>query len=126
MKKLFLISIILFLFSCKTPPYVPNVINTPLFQKQGQLNAAIHTSNSGTNPQLAYAVTDHFGLMLNGSFLDEGFEPNYFKQSLVELGAGYFTTIDKSGKFEIFAGYGLGRIEGHHEFNSNDIAPLQG
>lgn len=120
--KLFLATIfVLFLNSCKTPSYVPNVINTPLFQKKGQFNAAIHTSNSGANPQLAYAVTDHFGLMLNGSFLDKGFEPNYFKHSLVELGGGYFTSIDKAGKFEIYAGYGLGKVKGHDEFNSKLI-----
>jgi hypothetical protein len=110
-------TLVLLLNSCKTPSYVPNVINTPLFQKKGQFNAAIHASHSGGNPQLAYAVTDHFGLMLNGSFLDTGSEESFMKQTMVELGGGYFTTLDESGKFEIYAGYGLGKVEGHHEGN---------
>jgi hypothetical protein len=58
---------VVYLTSC-APAYVPNALNTPLFNNKGEIHIAANTGISGFDPQLAYAVTDNIGVMVNGSF----------------------------------------------------------
>jgi len=62
--------LLIFVFnSCRELEYVPNVINTPMFSDKGELQVAIHSAIlSEYEPQISYSVTNHIGLMLNGSF----------------------------------------------------------
>jgi phosphoserine phosphatase len=59
--------ILALLNSCATA-YIPNTVNTPLLTNRKEFQAAIYAGTSGFDPQLTYAVSDHIGIMLNGSF----------------------------------------------------------
>ncbi len=101
--------------SC-APAYIPNVANTPMFSNKGELQAAIYTGSSGIDPQLAYAVTDHFGIMANGSFRDTKDDEDYHsRHNLIEVGGGYFTSIGYNARFEAFGGYGFGSLQSEYE-----------
>jgi len=119
--RVFCLSVILFnvlLFSNCVPSYVPNVINTPLFSNQGELQLGIHTGISGTDPQFAYALTDKIGLMLNGSFANRTSDSstNFHKHNFVEIGTGYYLRFSDNGRFEVFGGLGTGNL--HAQFKS--------
>jgi hypothetical protein len=109
----------MWMYSC-TPAYIPNVVNTPLLTEQGDAKINANLGVSGQDFQGAYAVNDHFGLILNTSFynsddIDSG---GYYNQhNFVELGAGYFTPISKSGTVAFYGGAGFGKI--HSNYSSN-------
>jgi len=104
------------LFSC-SPEYIPNMVNTPLFEQQGDLQGNLSEGGSGTNIQLAYAVTDHFAVMANGSFENETSDTteDFHKHTLYEIGGGYYDHIGGHGRYEFFGGIGTGRIKGYRE-----------
>jgi hypothetical protein len=108
----FTVSVTLVVSSC-APAYIPNVINTPLLSNKGEFQAAVYTGTSGFDPQLAYAVSDHVGLMLNGSFASRTNDStdDYHKHQFVEIGTGYYTKIGTEGRFETFGGFGYGKVK---------------
>ncbi len=112
-------TIIIFAFSGCAPAYIPTVINTPLLSKEGEFQAAVHTGVSGFDPQFAYAITDHIGVMLNGSYINQTNDTlnNFHKHLAVESGAGYFTKIGNSGRFEVFGGLGYSRLKADYSNN---------
>ncbi len=113
--KIILLFMVFTAFSC-APSYIPNVVNTPLFSNKNEFHASVHTGTSGIDPQLAYAVTDNLGIMLNGSFANRTDTSNDFhKHQFVELGAGYYQKIGNSGRFEIFGGAGYGKIKAFYD-----------
>jgi hypothetical protein len=111
---------IIYLTSC-APAYIPNVINTPMFSNKGEFKASIHSGSSGIDPQLAYAVTDNIGVMLNGSFMnraDSSYDVDDFhKHQFYEFGVGYYTKISENGRFETYGGYGFGDIKAKYDNN---------
>jgi hypothetical protein len=92
--------------SCKSV-YEPNAVNTPLFNNRGEVRANIDPSNV----QVAYAVTDHAGVMLNGFHAKENFDDNriHGKGGLVELGLGCYTS-KRPFVAEAYLGWGLGTV----------------
>ncbi|MBN2610592.1 MAG: hypothetical protein JXB00_03470 [Bacteroidales bacterium] len=100
-------------FSSCAPAYVPNVLNTPMLDHQNEFQVSLNTGTAGFDPQIAYTVTDHIGLMANGSFANktsdstESFHKHYF----IELGAGYYTKVTDNVLFEIYGGFGTGRLK---------------
>lgn len=117
-KQLILGGFVVFLFfnSC-APAYVPNVANTPLLEKKGDAQVNLNVGLSGFDPQIAYAVTDHFGLMLNGSFANRTSDStnNFHSHNFIEGGAGYFGTIGNKGRYEVYGGYGFGEIQAEYD-----------
>ena len=114
--------IVCILNSC-APVYVPNTVNAPLLTNRGEFQASLHAGTSGFDPQLAYAVSDHVGLMLNGSFMNSTSDStdNYHKHRFMEAGAGYYSHFGSSGKFETFMGFGSGQVNalyGNHLWTS--------
>jgi len=109
------------LYSC-APSYVPNVINTPLLNNKNEIQASVYGGTSGFDPQLAYAITNNIGVMLNGSFENRSDTTNDFhKHNFVELGVGYFNKFNNNGIFEFYGGYGFGKLQVKYEdgiFNS--------
>lgn len=102
------------LISC-APAYTPNIVNTPLLSSKGEFQAVIGTGTSGVDPQLAYAITDHIGVMANASFANRSDSANFHKHSFVELGGGYTISIGDAGRFEIFGGGGMGSVDAMYE-----------
>ncbi len=96
--------------------YAPNAVNSPLLSKKGDAQVAVHTGTSGINPQAAYAITNHLGIMTNGSFKKyNNSDKNYTNYG--ELGLGYYTTFSEKGRIEAYAGYGIGNYKYINSFH---------
>lgn len=110
MHRLYLLAV-LAMCSC-APAYVANTRNAPLFGEAKEFAGAVVLA-SGVDLQLAGSVTDHIGIMANGSMLlkestPEG-EPSYNKSHrYFEGGIGYFGR-SKAARYELYAGYGIGQ-----------------
>lgn len=114
MKSIFVllnVSVLLSFFISCAPAYTPNIVNTPLFSSKGEIQAAIGTGTSGFDPQLAYAITDHIGVMANASFANRSDSANFHKHSFKELGVGYTIPIGDAGRFEVYGGGGWGSVD---------------
>ncbi len=96
------------------PMYIPNKVNTPLLSHKGESQVGGFIGSSGFDPQLSYAVTDHFGLMLNGSF-QAGKDSTNNKHNFLEIGGGYYRKLSERGRFEVFAGYGAGNVQASYD-----------
>jgi len=96
---------------------VPNTINTPLLTNNGEIQVALNAGLSGFDPQATYAISDNIGVMLNGSFADRTSDSsdNFHKHRFLEIAPGYYQTIGNSGRFEVFGGYGFGRLQAEYE-----------
>jgi len=93
---------------------MPNVPNTPMLSSKGELSAAGHITLKGNvSFNSAYAASNHFGILLNGSVMNSNREKKDFNHNQLETGAGYFTTFgpDKNRVLEVYAGLGRGNSE---------------
>jgi hypothetical protein len=91
--------------------YMPNVPNVPMFTEKGELSAGGHITPKGNITfNTAYAVSDHFAVVLNGSMLNSERRKRDLRHNLLEAGGGYFTTFGPDGRriLEVYAGYGGG------------------
>lgn len=110
---------LLALSSC-APVYIPNVRNSPMFTKGGEFQASAQIGN-GLELQSAYAITDHFGAMVNFSNINStGFDSDhpddFHRHRFFEGGIGYFQNRSDSF-FEVFAGYGRGKGSSYDEYD---------
>ena len=108
-----LLPIPLIITSCSSV-YMPNVPNSPMLTKKNEVHASGHISLKGNvNINTAYAVSDHVGVLFNGSFINQQKNTKDFRQDLVEGGAGYFTTFgpENSRILEFYSGLGRGSTE---------------
>ncbi|HRC89903.1 MAG TPA: hypothetical protein PK910_07795, partial [Bacteroidales bacterium] len=80
--------------SC-APAYVPNVLNAPMLTNKNEVQAAVYIGTSGFDPQIAWAPTNHIGVMANASFMNSTSDSteNYHKHNFFEFGAGYYTAF---------------------------------
>lgn len=103
------------IFTGCAPVYIPNTTNAPLFGQKGELMVAAFGGTNGYDAQFAYAPTDHFVLMANGSYQSKSADSNdlknYHKHLFGEIGAGYYTKWGERARFECFGGYGFGQAE---------------
>lgn len=110
--KSFLFLFVLFsIASCSV--YAPNTINAPMLKKKGELQIGAHAGN-GLNLQAAYAASDHIGIMLNYMNIKNEVTTNEIVRdgggSLLEAGLGYFSRFSDNNHFELFGGYGAGKV----------------
>jgi len=110
---IFLIGNVLLSFYSCSPEYLPNMVNTPLFEDEGEIQASGGIGLSGYDLQLAYAATDHIGVMANSSFLSQTSDTTdeYHKHDFFEVGVGYYTHISDNATISLYGGYGLGNVE---------------
>lgn len=111
-----MLAIIISFYAC-SPEYIPNMVNSPMLSNQGEFQATVATGTSNLDVQTAYAVSDNWALMINGSYADEHSDTtdDFHKHLIVEMGGGYYEKLGKVGRYELFAGYGLGKLEGLYE-----------
>ena len=111
-----LIFVISLFVSC-SPEYIPNMVNSPMFTNAGEFQATLATGTSNLDGQVAFAVTDHIGIMANGSYGNETSDSSdqYHKHAFIEGGGGYYDKFGEIGRYEIYGGYGFGRVEGYFE-----------
>jgi hypothetical protein len=113
-KSLFLFFISVITLSSCSSVYMPNVPNSPMLSKKGEVHASGHISLKGNvNMNTAFAASDHVGVLFNGSFINQKKNKKDFRQDLVEGGIGYFTTFgaDKSRILEFYTGLGKGNTD---------------
>ncbi|WP_207426297.1 hypothetical protein [Pedobacter sp. SYSU D00535] len=94
--------------------YMPNVPNTPMLSAPGELHASAHISLRGNASfNTAYAVSNHLGVIANGSMMNNQRDRKDFKHNLIEAGAGYFSTFGPANNriLEIYGGLGRGSSE---------------
>ena len=103
-----LISFLVFIFIACAPVYVPNARNATLFEQKGEYKATAYLLQTA-DVQLAYAVSNHIGVMANGAM---NVNSNFSRYRFGEMGIGYFTKI-KDYNIEFFGGYGLGSSSGN-------------
>jgi hypothetical protein len=116
----FFVISVLFLFQSCAPVYIPNMVNAPLLSNKGEVQASVNTGISGFDPQLAFAVTDKIGLMLNASWNkwnNKDPDGHQHGRRFIEGGIGYYHPFEKFGRFEAFTGFGTGEIKGYFENN---------
>src|SRR5687768_12781318 len=91
--------------------YMPNVPNVPMFTEKGELSAGGDITPKGNITfNTAYAVSDHFAVVLNASMLNSERRKRDLRHNLLEAGGGYFTSFGPDGRriLEVYAGYGGG------------------
>lgn len=91
--------------------FMPSVPNVPMFTKKGELSAGGHATLKGNITfNTAYAVSDHFAVMLNGSMLSSERRKRDMRYNQLEAGGGYFTTFGPQDNrvLEIYGGFGNG------------------
>lgn len=105
------------LFASCSPEYVPNMVNSPMFSNAGEFQATIATGNSNFDAQTAVAITDNIGFMVNGSYGNETNDStdDFHKHSFIEAGIGYYEKIGTKGRYEVYGGYGFGKVDGYFE-----------
>lgn len=95
MKNLIIASLLL-LASCSPQYYAPNTQQIPAFQHKGNFTASLAGSGANIDIQMAYALSDHIGVQLNGGIYpkqndDSGDEDSGSgKGYLIETGPGYY------------------------------------
>lgn len=120
-----ILGIVLFFNSC-APVYIPNTINSPLFSNKGEFHANIGAGKAGIDAQVAYAVTDHIGVMVNSNFGNNGastltsdtLKNNY---TFFEGGVGYYAPISDIVRFECYGGFGIGNGKGNFRNSEVDV-----
>ena len=111
------VMLLVFLLSCN-PAYIPNMSNVPLLSEENELNINIGASTSGFEPQISYAFNDKFGVMCNANFSssknDGETDSDRFHQHFFgELGVGRYWANTKNFRFEVFGGFGAGKINSY-------------
>lgn len=129
MKKVLTYLLTLFVLgSCSHSYYIPTTANVPLLKEKNELRATLSGGGGGdistVDFQGAYSVTNHFAVMTNfmsarGSDDDTNSSGS---GNCFELGAGYFTPLEKNGVFEIYGGFGFSNQQ--HTYNSGGRADL--
>lgn len=106
-----LIAVLITMSSC-APIYVPNVINTPTINQKYDFQGNFNIGVSGFDPQLAYAFSDQFALMVNGSFYNYSNDSsvNFRSHYYGEAGIGYYKKMTKTFLVSVYAGAGFGHI----------------
>ncbi len=114
-KKISGIAFILSIFasSCSSL-YMPNVPNTPMLTEKGELHASGNISLKGNaSLNTAYAISDNFAVILNGAFINRDQIKKDYRQNMLEVGGGYFSTFGPENNriLEIYGGIGRGKSE---------------
>ena len=109
------IALILSIFasSCSSL-YMPNVPNTPMLSEKGELHASGNISLKGNaSLNTAYALSDNFAVILNGAFINRDQTRKDYRQNMLEIGGGYFSTFGSENNriLEIYGGFGRGKSE---------------
>lgn len=105
--------------SCYTVLYTANQPNAPLFDDNNkhQIKAEAGYGSGGIELKAAYSPVNHFGIIVNGSFLTSKARKQYFR----EAGIGYYGKFNKSVVYEVYAGYGSGTSSDSTTFLVNNF-----
>lgn len=106
-------ALVLLLLSSCSSMYMPNVPAAPMFKDAGEVYVSGNVNLRGNvSASGGVAISDHIGVIANGSYVDRKDSPTDFAQKMGELGIGYFTTFGQRRNriLEVYAGYGMGVV----------------
>ena len=131
MKTSLIAVILLALLTSCTTSYVVTSVNTPLLTNKYEAQVGVNYKVSEIfvltlEPAAAFAVTDHIGIMYSGSYAFKNtarIDPGslYYKRQFSEFGAGYFDRFSPNWQYEIYGGYGRGRIDDQYKDDNDDL-----
>jgi len=111
----------IFLVTSCSPIYVPNLRNSPLFTKAGEVQGSAQFGN-GLDVQAAVAISNHIGIMTNFSYgksritYESSADSAYHhRHKFIEGGVGYYLNHN-SWCFEVYGGYGSGEASNFDEY----------
>jgi hypothetical protein len=119
-----------FFMSCARYYYAPNSVNIPLLEeKEAKINAQYLNGllSDGFECQSAFAISSHFGGMVNMMVGGSKNEDYYLTEgktnmSFIEAGAGYFTPIKSTALvFETYGGIGTGGIRNEYDPGNSTV-----
>ncbi|MCE3279324.1 MAG: hypothetical protein K0S44_1515 [Bacteroidetes bacterium] len=115
---LLIISSFLLLSSCSNSLYVSNTVNVPLLKEKGEVKVNVDQSNA----QVAVAISDHWGVMVNGFYkaIEKKADNFVVQGTLGEAGFGYYKAFRKGFVFETYGGLGLGTIDRKQTYTTAD------
>ncbi|MDZ7682360.1 MAG: hypothetical protein U5J63_11775 [Fodinibius sp.] len=90
--------------------YVPSARHTHQLNEKDEFVAAGYAGSNGTDVQLAYAATDHIGILAAVSFRNAQHDEGEFNRNhrYGELGMQYHYELGEMGRVEFITGYGRG------------------
>jgi hypothetical protein len=113
-KYLFLVLATLSVVACRPVYSMSPAVNTPNFEKKGELTIE-GFAGTGYGGQAAYALTNHWGIMGSGTYINQSNKAGDVSGSghLIEAGTGYFDAFGKDNvfRFGTYVGYGRGEIQ---------------
>ncbi|MDA3910249.1 MAG: hypothetical protein PF448_02680 [Bacteroidales bacterium] len=124
-KLLFVLALGVMLTSCKTL-YKPTMQNVPMLKGKSDFRSTL----SYNNYQFAYALSNNFGIMLNGhhnknewsSSFDSISRNDYFtRRYSIDAGVGYFKNFSENTVFECYAGGGYGGYQFDYDIYTKDV-----
>ncbi|MGK7389173.1 MAG: hypothetical protein ACNS60_02440 [Candidatus Cyclobacteriaceae bacterium M2_1C_046] len=109
-RELVIVTVILLLFTHCAPVYTPNTRNIPDLDKPGELKLTGMFSTSGFGLNSNILVTDHLGLMINGSVINQGDEKTERSRehTFGEVGVGFHHKIGIAN-FALYINHGYGK-----------------
>ena len=104
---------LLFSLGCAPKYYVPNTLNVPMIQAQGQTNLTVAANRNQVEFQGAYGLSDTIALQVNGGAMIPKDEDNGNGGSgrLLEAGLGYFRNVRPNVLFDVYALVGVGTVD---------------
>lgn len=121
------LSLFLLIFSSCSPVYIPNLRQSPLFAKPGEMQGAVQVGG-GLTSQAAVALSNHIGVTSSFMYLKDDLseaqgEDEFSTHRFWEAGLGYFTNKNKHS-WEVYAGFGMGEGSNNDEYYLFDPDPL--
>lgn len=98
---------------CSPKYYVPNTLNVPMIQAQGQTNLSVAGNRNQVEFQGALGLTDVLALQVNGGAVIPKDEDNGNGGSgrVLEAGLGYFRNLKPNVLFDVYALIGVGTVD---------------
>jgi len=108
---IFAAALILLCSSCAVV-YYPSSRNAPMFSGKGEIQGSVSTG-TGNNLQMAYALTNHIGVMANGMlWTDKEKERGHLNSHRsVEAAFGYYLNMKENLYVDAWGGYGWGNVK---------------
>ncbi len=116
------------LTACTTTYYIPNTQNVPAIDAKGTTAVTLAGNGDQLEFQAAYGITDGLAVQANGAWYIPRDEEsgNGGSGRLLEIGPGWFHSINERWLFDAYGLVGFGRVENHFPSTLPTAPPTTG
>ena len=117
------------LSSCAPPIYLPNPEQVPFFSQQGEAQLGASTGTNTFSVNLGASFERSTAVIANTNYHSSTDDTSQIRhQRYSEFGVGYYWAGDQTARFEIYAGAGIGSVDGRKDigFSEPDIVEFEG